>query len=275
MPVKVVPFPDTLYVYVPVEFNLMVTRAAAANPFAASKPSPMRQVNFVETNLTNGTIDVRYDITPVTQYPRAVGYQSAYSDEAASLQSGLLQALTRAYGDLDDGEPAMDFVVLMIADIHNGLAIKNLFCFADLRKAMAQALPNDEYAKRYISDLIGDQDLIQNTDGHGLNFTVITWPEFMARQITYRINFKYTRSSFPPAQTDEQEILQIIRDTLSAYEFDGKDTIQEITLKNLAGDFTTIFTRKDLDAIPEPPEPRLFQINFDPAGRIKNIHENQ
>jgi len=239
--------PDTLYIYIPVRFDILRTKASQ-QMLVKTDPSLKRQVNFVETDFADQEIAVRYDITEVMTYPKSLGYSSTYTEEFSRLHNNVLGALSRSFGDLDEDQRPMDFVVLSIVDVRNGIGIKNTFHFMDLKKAMAQALPQDEYARRYLSEMIGDQNLIGNTTGRGLERTDLTWPEFLAKQITYRINFKYNRSAFPPTDSDVNEIMRIVHDTLSAYDYTDVSTI---TLKDLASGETYRFDYSQLETFGE------------------------
>jgi hypothetical protein len=109
---------------------------------------------------------------------------------------------------------------------------------------MSATLPQDEYMLRYMTEMIGDEKFINNTNGGGLDFKEITWPEFIAKQITYRINFKYSRSDFPPVESDTKEILSIVNDTVSAYDFTDFDKVR---LENLADGTAMLFDKKQLE----------------------------
>lgn len=242
--VKTTLFPNTMYIYIPVDFDLLNTKASMPNPFKISTPSKKRQLNFVDTNIIDEKIQIEYDITPLTNYPKDLGYQSSYNERFSSIHNNVLQILNQSYGNLEDDQKPMDFIALFIVDIRNGIAIANTFYLKDLQMVMAQALPQDEYVKRYISDITGSQQFVDNPTGRGLKFHDITWPEFIAKQITYRINFKYTRSSFPPEKNDSEEILSIIRDAVLAYDFKEFDSIK---LKNLADNDIQAFDPQSLE----------------------------
>lgn len=236
-------FPNTLYVYVPVHFDLLKTRAARPDPFAKPQAGQKRQVNLAETAFENEQFHIQYDISTVNTYPKILGYGSAYTDQFSALHNNLLSALMRAYGDLDKAQTPMDFVVVLIIDVRNGIGIKNVFHFKDLQMAMTQALPQDEYVKRYMTEMTGNEKYINNTTAHQLDFHDMTWPEFIAEQITYRIKFKYERSGFPPEGNDVDEILKIIHAAISAYDFEGFENIE---LNDLANEETYLFDRNKL-----------------------------
>ncbi|MEW5895151.1 MAG: hypothetical protein AB1650_05285 [Candidatus Omnitrophota bacterium] len=242
----VIRLPNTLYIYVPVSFDILKTQASVADFFSLTRQEKKRQINFAETVFEEpGLFHISYDITEVNSYPKSPGYTSSYTDEFSSLHNNLLSALSRSFSDVVEGQGLMDFVTLMIVDIRNGIAIKNIFHFNDLKLVMAGSLPQDEYVLRYMTELLGSPKFIDNPTARGLNPEDITWREFIARQITYRINFKYGRSSFPPMENDVKEIIRIARETLRAYNFDDFRNVQ---MENLATKEVLLFDKSQLES---------------------------
>ncbi len=236
-------FPNTLYVYVPTDFDIWKMRSSKPDPFINPKSGPTRIINFVETTLKDSQINIQYDIATVNMYPKQLGYKTLFSEEFYKIHSNLLSALSRAYSDLDVDQKPIDFVVVMIVDITNGVGLKGLYNLKDIQMVMANSLSQDEYVRRSMSDMIGDENFIENWKGKNLNLYDITWPEFISKQIAYRINFKYGRSDFPPTDSDVNEIMAIINDTVNAYNFDDFETIE---LNDLASGETFLFNKEQL-----------------------------
>lgn len=237
-------FPNTMYVYVPIHFDLLKTNATKVDPFENPQSDIKRQINFIETTFSNEQFSIQYDISNINIYPKILGYGSAYTDRFSALHNNLLSSLSRAYGDLDDDQIPMNFIIIMIIDVRNGIGIKSTFYFKDLQMVMTQALPQGEYAKRYMTEMVGDENFVDNALAKNLDFHDITWPEFIAKQITYRINFKYGRSSFPPSESDTKEILSIVYDATRAYDFED---FEKVKLKNLADENVLLFDKEQLE----------------------------
>lgn len=234
---------STLHIYIPTSYDLTTMKPAEKTNTATNKGSQKRQINFVEATAVDQSININYDISEINVYQKDLSYASAYSDEFSKLHNGLLTAVNRALGDLEKDPPPPNFVVLLIVNTENGVGIKNVFYYLDLKNYLAQLLPQDEYLLRYMTEMIGNTKLINNNTGKGLEFKDITWPEFIAKQITYRINFKYGRSDFPPTDSDANEIMTIINDTVNAYNFDDFETIE---LNDLASGETFLFNKEQL-----------------------------
>jgi hypothetical protein len=239
----ITPITNTLVIYIPVDFDLLKTQAARTQKETISGSSQKRQINFLDAAFNELRITINYDIAVVNSYPKPLGYTSAYTDDFSRIHNGILSAISRSYSDFEVDQNPPDFVKMLIVDTKNGIGIKNVFHLKDLLNVMTGALPQEEYIKRYITEMFGDVNLISNKTGRGLHLQNITWPEFIAKQITYRINFKYTRSSFPPAGSDADEIMAIINDTIIAYDFDDFETIE---LKDLASGETFLFNKEQL-----------------------------
>lgn len=239
------PLEDTLYIYVPISFDLLAMKAdTQPQPPSPANAEKKRQLNFFETTFANQTITIHFDISLTPQYQKSPGYVSSYSDEFSKLHNSLLTAIDRSFGDLNEDQPPPVFVVLYIVHVHDGVGVKNTFHYSDLKQYLQQTLPQEEYVKRYMTEMIGDRQFIENATGRNLNFRNITWPEFIAQQITYRANFKYTRSSFPPTDSDINEILAIVNDTVHAYDFGDFEAVR---LKNLATGETSLIKKDQLE----------------------------
>ena len=84
---------------------------------------------------------------------------------------------------------------------------------------MFENIPQEEFVKRSLYDMKGKAQWIGDTEGRHLAYNEIVMPEFLARQITSRVNFKYQKSSFPPSNDARGEVLTIVAETLRNYNF--------------------------------------------------------
>jgi len=145
-----------------------------------------------------------------------------------------------------------DFFVIVGADIVNGLEAQVLFNFEDLKRAYTDQSFYGEYAKRVISEQpYGNIEIIGDKKGNHVKYKSLSWPEFLAKQMVFRVNFKYQRSSFPPSNDTRLELLTIAADTVSAYQF--KD-FASIELQDLNAQTTF-----------------LCVLNLHPANLVQNL----
>lgn len=263
----------TLYIYLPIKHAIFEYKAAEPAAQKVTDPQSKRIINFFDARLENETVFVDYDISVAKSYPKDYGYASAYTEEYQKKQNNILTALYRAYADLGEvpgdvtyldakkaftheqmvkahikTENPPDFIVLIIADIQNGLENKGVFNFLDYKKTMTQAIPQEEFNKRYLNDLAGSKAIINDEDARHIEFKDLTWREFLAKQIANRVNFKYQRSDFPPKDDDADEILKIVNETFSAYNFGDFRTVK---LHDLAKDKEYLFDKSQLKTFAE------------------------
>jgi len=246
---------ETVWVYVPMEEAIIDVKAGKDGPSVSKQAQESPSLRFVEAEYKDRKFVVEYDIGTTKLYARSYGYNSTYSEEFQKRQGHILQIINNTYYE---AENPPRFFVIVIADIARGIEIENILFYQDLRKAMAISpeLSQDEYAQRYIADVRGLMDAIDDKSGKHLAFNDIAMEEFLAKQIKNRVNFKYTRSSFPPSEAAEQELLMAVAQTVGAYQFDDFDGVVLVDLDDL--------NRKDFGKsdLPEVNSGRLIHINF-------------
>ena len=268
--VHLTPIDNTLYIYAPIEEAIFKYKATPKNPLRQDKKNEKRLVNYVEATIKNSTVAVEYDIINTRSYPKDLGYGTEYSEKASNAQRGTLMALYQAYGDLNiiktdlqfgiDGsisdeeqtiikndpvEAPMDFVVFTVADIHQGLAIKSTFYFQDHKNMMSSLLPYEEYQKRLLSGIEGDQAFIGNTDGKDLEYKPVLWEDFLCRQIENRVYKVYVEKDFLPEDDNVNEIAKAVAATLNAYP-DAPINIFQIKIQDLVTEQTSLFDQSQL-----------------------------
>ncbi|MFP4473834.1 MAG: hypothetical protein ACLFPX_08250 [Candidatus Omnitrophota bacterium] len=248
IPAVIRPLERTLYVYVPVEHDIFQYRAARKPAEAPPEEgTPKQQLNFVEVVFRDGQFVIDYDISPIREYPKSLGYSSGYTDEFSRLNSSLSSAVYRSYNDLNTEEDPestpVKFVRITIADTRHGIGVSSLFHYQDLKKVMTQALGQGEYYQRYITDIVGDVGLIEDETGRSLDYSDLTWTDFLTRQIKHRITFKYTRSSFPPSEDPVKTLTAAAAASISAY---GFTAFEGVVLNDLAEDETTEIGRDEI-----------------------------
>ena len=153
-------------------------------------------------------------------------------------------------------------MLLVIADIEKGIETRIYLYLQDLRRASHDPGFSEEYMRRVTSEQIGHEVIIGDKKGTHLEAHNLTWQEFLSKQMTHRITFKYTQSAFPPSPEDsiKEEILKIAADTLGAYEFTDFQTVE---LHDLGNDTTQSVSPTELsDYKSEPSQGRLIHLKF-------------
>lgn len=252
-------FEDTLWMYFPLEENFLNMRVKdkGAAPSSSVASTPVA-IHFLEGDFSDRQFTIRYDISPSKVYAKDPGYTLEFTEDYQAKQRNILTAISRAYADAEDGPT---FFVLVAADIVRGLETRVFLHIDDLKRAYTDQTFHEEYAKRVISDQpFGDPAAIGDKTGKHVHFYNITLPEFLAKQMTFRINFKYTRSAFPPTGTPEKEILKIAAETVGAYNFTDFDGVQ---LRNLSDQMTHKVAQEELVQYNiKSSEGRLIHIRF-------------
>jgi len=258
--ITVTPFDRTVWIYLPLEESFLQIKADAQGSSNSRKSSVSTTIKFLDGEYRDNDFYLTYDIAPSRGYAKKYGYSSEFSEEYITKQRHVLTAITRVFND-SESPPA--FFVIIIADITAGLRARTIVHFGDLKRAYVDPSFHEEYAKRAISEQpVGNMAIVGDRTGASIELSDITWPQFLSKQMVFRINFKYQRSSFPPSENTQMELLNIAADTVAAYDFEDFTSIQ---LQDLDNNTTTKTTKEDLTSYrSEPSKGKLIHIKFEP-----------
>jgi hypothetical protein len=252
-------FEHTLWVYLPSEENFFQMKAKSGRPQGPSGPTVLPAIYFLDGKFEDENFEISYDIGPSKNYAKDPGYTSQVSEAYQIKQQNILAAIYRAYAG--SGDKAPDFFVIVMADVVNGLEYRILFYLKDLIRFSTDQTFLDEYQKRFVSKQpFGDTAIIGDKKGNHIDFKDISWPEFLTKQILYRVQYRYQPATLPPSDNPEEEILRAAAQTVDAYGFTDFSSVQ---LHDLSDDSTDAVTREDLSAYnSEPSRGRLIHIQF-------------
>jgi hypothetical protein len=271
---------NTLWIYVPMEETFINLKATEDGPQEAQPPSESRQIFFLDTKFDNGSFRIRYDIGKAKKSAESPGYGLEYSQKFKDAQRHLLTAIAQSFGDVErpkDGaglfarvagdidyvgeeknsrhkqlvhsyvqtERVPDFFVVVLADIKTGLETKMYFYLDDFLRSLADPLFTEEYSLRALNEgATGKLDIVGDKAGQHLKIYDMTWPEFLAKQIKHRIQFKYTQSDFKPDDNSETTMLTIVAQATQAYNFKN---FTDVELINLGQETRRVVTRQQVD----------------------------
>lgn len=231
----------SFWVYAPMNGRIFDIKATEKTPPEAATAKVKQNIYYLDVRFEDNNFRVDYDIGLNKSYPADPGYGYSYPAQFQSTQQNLLTAVRRSFGE---AENAPEFFVIVFADIEKGIEIRNIIYLPDLLRAYIDQGFSEEYARRSVSLAPkGDQAIVGDAQGRHVDFHDITWEEFLAAQIKYRIQFKYTRSAFAPGDDALAELTAQIKETFKAYgfrDFDG------VTLTNLATGSHTSLIQADL-----------------------------
>jgi hypothetical protein len=248
---------NTLWIYLPITESLFDLKAKDASP-TNDQPSEKYNIQFIDGAYQDRRFVITYDIAKARVYPKDYGYGTSYSQEYQHKQRNLMTAITRAF---ENAQEKPEFLVIVIADINKGIELKMTVAYQDLDRASKDQTFYEEYAYRAVlTPPQGNTAIIDDKTGTHLDYKPVAWPDFLAKQIVYRIQFKYQQSSFPPTDTPEQTILSAVAQTLKAYNFTD---YAGVVLRNLASDETKVVDQAAIAALPtEESKGRLIEIKF-------------
>ncbi len=226
LPVVLKALPNTTWIYLPVKEGFFEFKLNQEGSKPTSQPSEQLTINFIDGKFSERSFRIDYDVSSSRTYSKDYGFSSRYTEEYQKVQQNLLAAVSRVFADLPSNQKPTDFFVIVIADIVSGIESQLVFAFQDLKRAMTDVGFVEEYVKRIMSDYpVGKKKIIGDETGRHLELKDFTWPEFIAKQIVFRAQFKYLRSSFEPSAVAKEEILSCVREAVQAYDFEDFDAV--------------------------------------------------
>jgi hypothetical protein len=252
LPVQLFNTGKTVWIYLPMEEDLI--NYSGSKKDDRTKIKKQFNINTFEGENVDRQYRFLVDITYGTKTSKDPGYKSDASEAFIKNRLTIYGAISEAYFDINElpgdrrfldkerdkkrqamlenyipkNDAAPEFMVIVIANIKKGIAYKTVLNLDDYKKYRSEVLTSDEYNMREISELYGDMSLIGDKEGKSLGIKPITWPWFFVEQIKNRVNFKFTRSDFPPDQDIITEIATIIAETFRYYEYiDYSDVLIE------------------------------------------------
>ncbi|MBF0619969.1 MAG: hypothetical protein HQL19_07370, partial [Candidatus Omnitrophica bacterium] len=227
----------------------------------------------LDGNFDEKKFSFNFDVVPDVQPPDPTTYGSSYNEEFARKRQLIYQALQDAFFNVKTN-PGVDpqapiFTVIVVADITKGIATKTTMYLEDFKKYASAALPMDEYYMREHNEIIGREQLIGDKKGRALDYTEVTWGDFLTDQIKDRIRFKFTQSDFPPKSEPDNAIAVIAANTLSYYpSFTAYDNVY---LYNIRAKKEKLYSKTEIKDLAEKPlwdeeKGRLTTIHFDASN---------
>ncbi|MFC1658846.1 hypothetical protein ACFL1D_05640 [Candidatus Omnitrophota bacterium] len=230
---------NTLWAYIPYEHDIFQFKV---NRFPQS---PKFSVDFAEGEFTKETFQFQYQISRLLKSEENKGFTYSLTDKVSEDFHYLLNTLNRVYFNAEsEGQP--EFYVLVLADIANGVEVKYTIYGLDLKMAFNNAIPGEEYYKRILQDIRGNLAIIHDKTGRHLTYEEITLGEFLTKQITQRIRFRFSGGDFQLQGTIEDEIVEIISYCFGTYDF--QDYLMVI-LEDLVTGEKTIKYRSSIEEI--------------------------
>lgn len=294
LPVQLFNAQNTVWIYLPMEEDLIDYHGALKNDALKSK----RQFNIstFEGEYKDKDYQFVMDIADGIKTSKDPGYKSDATETFIKNRLTIYGAISEAYFDIgelpgnrhfadktrDDvhqnmvdnyvpnTQKAPEFIGVVIANIKKGIAYKTVLNLNDYKLYRSDVLTSEEYNLREISELYGDVKLVDDWKGTNLEIKPVDWTWFFIEQIKNRVNFKFTRSDFPPEVNQDLiiEIATIIAETFRFYEYAD---YSNVLIKNLRDNTSYNFDRPQIISFEESPHkaatPRLHIQYLAPVGQ--------
>lgn len=212
---------NTLYVYLPTNKPFFDYEASKEMGNTQERKTPKLMVNYLDGSSKNKFFRIEYDITDVVKSKAEdYGYTSNYTESFQKQQNSLFTALEALLNsEADKNEVNTEFIVVIIADIVKGIENRSIFYVKDLKRQILGEIPYDEFMKRYLIETKGNQNIIGDEIGNHIDYVPVDMHDFLMKQIINRIQFKFQRSDFPPNESPDKLIGQLVADTLRYYDY--------------------------------------------------------
>lgn len=274
LPVQLFNAKNTYWIYLPMEEDLIDYSGSMKNDALKSK----RQFNIstFEGEYKNNDYQFVMDIADGIKTSKDPGYKSDATEAFIKNRLSIYGAIAEAFFDIgevhgnthfedkarDDvrqkmvdnyipkTEEAPEFIGVVIANIKKGIAYKTVLNLNDYKFYRSEVITPEEYNLREISELYGDVKLINDMEGKSIDTKPVEWSWFFIEQVKNRVNFKFTRSDFPPGANQDIiiEIASIIADTFRFYQYADYTNVM---IKNLRDNTTYNFDRPQITSFEE------------------------
>jgi hypothetical protein len=206
----------TLWIYLPMEEDLVDYHGSHRSDDTKQKKQFI--VSTFEGNFKDTAYRFMFDITDGVKTSKDPGYKSDATETFVRNRTLLYSTINECFSDLDK-DKAPEFMGLIVANTKKGIAYKTIFNLHDYALYRSEVLPFEEYNLREISELYGDDTLINDKAGKNLDLKPVEWSWFLIEQIKNRVNFKFLRSDFPPDGDIVIEIAGLIANTFRYYDY--------------------------------------------------------
>lgn len=230
---------ETLWIYLPVE-NLLEK---------ADKPEKYSERFIVKQNkseLKGNSLNIEYWINaaPETEKKQDIKYNKDILEKINNVWAVVRRVL---FSMEHTNTPEPKFICLIAADIKNGIEIKEVTYYPDLKKVSYNFISTGEYHHRVIQDVDYVPEIIGDKEGISLNYTDIALDDFLAEQIRCRIRLKFQKPEVDKNADIDKEVAKIVVYTIKTYGF--KD-FREVALNNLDTNNKVILNRAAVWARP-------------------------
>ena len=220
---------NTVWIYLPMEEDLVDYHGTPRTNETKSKKQ------FIISTFEGDFKDAQYrfllDLTDGVKTSKDQGYKSDASEAFIKNRLLIYGTISQVFFDLDK-DKAPIFIAVVIANTKKGVAYRSVINLNDYKLYRSEVLTSEEYNLREASELYGDAELVNDTEGKSLDIKPIEWSWFLIEQVKNRVNFKFLRSDFPPKEDVVIAIASMIADTFRYYSYGDYSAVLIKDLRN-------------------------------------------
>ena len=197
----------------------------------ADKPEKYFEKFVIKQNdseFKEGILKINYSVRAIPESEKTQEFK--YNKTISEKMNNVLSVTRRVLFSMErlkTVEPK--FIYFVIADIKNGIEMREILYYLDLKKVSYNFISIDEYQHRTIQDVNFLPEIIGDKEGSYLNYTDITMNDFVSQQIQHRIKLKFQKPEVDKHADIDKEIMKIAALTIKTYRI--KD-FNEVELNN-------------------------------------------
>jgi hypothetical protein len=225
---------STLWIYLPLEdiFKPSDKPEKRIERFEIIK----NQVEFKDDRI----LESSYMVLSIPEKEKRQGIK--YNTGVSEKINGVWNIIRRVLFSMErSGKNEPQFISFITADVKNGYELTELSYYLDLKKISYGFISSGEYQHRSPQDMNMSPEIINDIKARHIDFTDISFKEFIRRQIENRVRMKFQKPEVQKNADIDKEIMRIVSTTLKTYNFND---FSEAEFRNLFTRNRIILNRK-------------------------------
>lgn len=223
--IKAALFGETLWIYLPVE-DILVP------PEKPKKYTEKFIFGDKETNakLQKSKLIVMY-LAKVNPDQKEKNQEFEFNKKIIEKISDVWMVIRRILFSIDrENSKEPQFICMVISDIKNGIDVRELSYYPDLKKVSYGYISPGEYQHRTVQEYEPVMEAIGDKEGRHLKYYNLTLKNFITKQIRHRIELKFKTPEAEQNADIDEEVRKTTALTLRIYNFDDFDEAEMYNL---------------------------------------------
>ncbi|MGD0336967.1 MAG: hypothetical protein ABSB18_07740 [Candidatus Omnitrophota bacterium] len=231
--VKVKTVGKTLWLYMPKQDILEKTKEKYTDKF---------EIESNEAVFEKGRLQIKYSIKAIPDTDKIQEYK--YTKSVLENVSNAWKVIRRVVFSMENSqEDQPHFFCLIAADTVNGIELRQIFYYLDMKRIFYGLMSWEEYSHREIQHTKVDSNITGDEEGRHVDYHGISMEEFLADQIQQRIKVKFQKPEVGKNADIDKEIVKVVAYTIKNY---GMKDFSFAELDNLIGGGKIILNRAAL-----------------------------